>query len=108
MIINIGHPEDSPRLEQVLTATMGAAFPHIARDAVRDTNTLLMGSTVAPSSSRLEAAAARLPADLRPVALADARRLEGPLAGGTVYTDDKAPVEWLVDKSLLDYAGGDR
>jgi hypothetical protein len=21
-----------------------------------------------------------------------------------VYTDDKAPVEWLVDKSLLDYA----
>jgi hypothetical protein len=25
-------------------------------------------------------------------------------AGGTVYTDDKAPVEWLVDKSLIDYA----
>ena len=38
--------------------------------------------------------------------MADARRLEGPLEGGTVYTDDKAPVEWLVDKSLLDYASG--
>ena len=22
----------------------------------------------------------------------------------TVYTDDKAPVEWLVDKSIVDYA----
>ena len=32
------------------------------------------------------------------------RRLEGPLEGGDVYTDDKAPVEWLVDKSLIDYA----
>jgi spermidine synthase len=107
VIINVGHPEGSPRLEQVLTATMGAALPHVARDAVRDTNTLLIGSTVEPSRGRLLTAATRLPADLRPVALADARRLEGPLAGGTVYTDDKAPVEWLVDKSLLDYAGGE-
>ena len=50
----------------------------------------------------------RLDADLRPVARADADRLEGPLGGGAVYTDDKAPVEWLVDKSILDYAEGDR
>jgi len=105
VIINVGHPEDSPRLEQVLTATMGAAFPHIARVAVSDTNTLLMGSTVAPSRERLLAAARRLPVDLRPIALADARRLARPLSGGTVYSDDKAPVEWLVDKSLIDYAG---
>ena len=85
---------------------MGAAFPHVARDAVRHTNTLLIGSTAAPSADRLMAASRRLPSDLRPVAVADARRLEGPLSGGTVYTDDKAPVEWLVDKSLLDYASG--
>ena len=26
------------------------------------------------------------------------------LPGGTVYTDDKAPVEWLVDKSIVEYA----
>ena len=108
VIINVGHPESSSRLERVLTATMGAALPHVARVAVRDTNTLLMGSTVAPSSARLQAAAAALPADLRPIARADARRLEGPLEGGSVYTDDKAPVEWLVDKSILDYAGEDR
>ena len=34
VIINVGHPEDSPKLEQVLTATMGAAFPHVTRDPV--------------------------------------------------------------------------
>jgi spermidine synthase len=107
VIINVGHPEGSERLEQVLTATMGAAFPHVVRDAVTDTNTLLMGSTATPSRERLEAAAQRMPPELRTVALADARRLEPPLTGGDVYTDDKAPVEWLVDKSLIDYAEGE-
>ena len=28
-------------------------------------------------------------------------------AGGDVYTDDRAPVEWLVDKSIIDYASGE-
>ena len=73
---------------------------------VTDTNTLLMGSDAQPSRDRLRAAARTMPAELRRVALADASRLAPPLAGGEVYTDDKAPVEWLVDKSLIDYAGG--
>ena len=36
-----------------------------------------------------------------------ARRIGPPLGGGRVYTDDKAPVEWLIDKSIVDYAAGD-
>jgi spermidine synthase len=107
VIINVGHPEGSQRLEQVLTATMGAALPYVTRDPVRDTNTLLMGSLEPPSRARLEAAAERMPPELRAVALEDAARLEPPLRGGTVYTDDKAPVEWLVDKSIIDYAEGE-
>ena len=107
VIINVGHPEGSERLEQVLTATMGAAFPHVTRDAVTDTNTLLMGSSAEPSSERLEVAAERMPPELRAVARKDAARLSPPLQGGEVYTDDKAPVEWLVDKSIIDYAEGE-
>jgi hypothetical protein len=52
-------------------------------------------------------AAGRLPAALRGTALAAAARLGPPLEGGDVYTDDKAPVEWLIDKSIVDYAAGD-
>jgi hypothetical protein len=29
------------------------------------------------------------------------------LPGGEVYSDDRAPVEWLVDSSLLEYANGE-
>jgi hypothetical protein len=30
------------------------------------------------------------------------------LGGGAVYTDDKAPVEWLTDLSIIGYAVGRR
>ena len=48
-----------------------------------------------------------LPLALRPTAEAAAQRLAPPLSGGDVYTDDKAPVEWLIDKSIIDYASGE-
>jgi spermidine synthase len=105
VIINVGHPEGTNQLEQVLTATMGAALPYVVRDPVRDTNTMLMGSLAPPSAARLRAAARSMPPELRRVALEDAARIGAPLPGGEVYTDDHAPVEWLVDKSLIDYAG---
>ena len=53
---------------------------------------------------RLWAAASRLPIELRPAALAAVDRSGAPLTGGDVYTDDHAPVEWLIDKSIVDYA----
>jgi hypothetical protein len=46
----------------------------------------------------------RLPAELRVLAQATVARLGPALEGGAVYTDDKAPVEWLIDKSIVDYA----
>ena len=58
------------------------------------------------SAARLEAVATELPFDLRPIALAAAARLAPRLPGGEVYTDDHAPVEWLIDDSPLEYAGG--
>ena len=35
-------------------------------------------------------------------------RLTPALRGGQIYTDDEAPVEWLIDESLLGYATGRR
>jgi spermidine synthase len=106
VIVNVGHPEGEDELEKVLAATMADAFAHVARDPVEQTNTLLIASEAPLSAERLQRAAPRLPAELRPLALRSAARLEPPLPGGEVYTDDRAPVEWLIDKSILDYAAG--
>jgi hypothetical protein len=54
----------------------------------------------------LLAARASLAPQLRVLASASAARLLPPLGGGEVYTDDRAPVEWLVDTSLISYATG--
>jgi spermidine synthase len=103
-IVNVGHPEGSEMLERVLGRTMAAAFPHVMRYPIEPTNTLLVASDGPLSPARLRAAASRLPADLRPLARKAAAALEPRLPGGEVWTDDRAPVEWLVDSSLLEYA----
>jgi spermidine synthase len=102
LFINVGHPRASDRLEKVLTATVGSVFAHVARDPVKPTNTILMASAEPFSRERLRTAA--LPADLRPLAVAAAARFADPLPGGDVYTDDHAPVEWLVDASIVQEA----
>jgi spermidine synthase len=104
LIVNAGHPEGQDDLEKVLTATIGDVFAHTMRDPIEDTNTLIVASVAPLSASRLRAAVPTLPPALRPTALAAARRLAPGLTGGEVYTDDKAPVEWLIDKSIVDYA----
>ena len=106
LIVNVGHPEGQDELEKVLTATIGDVFPHVMRDPIEDTNTLLVASEAPLSADRLQTAVPDLAFALKPTALAAARRLEAPLRGGEVYTDDKAPVEWLIDKSIVDYASG--
>jgi spermidine synthase len=104
VILNVGHPEGGQELERVLGRTMAAAFPRVLRYPTEPTNTLLVAGDGAFSAARLEQNLASLPADLRPEARQAAARLAPQLAGGEVYTDDRAPVEWLVDSSLLEYA----
>jgi spermidine synthase len=85
VVVNVGHPQDHDELEKAMTATMRAVFPQVRRDPVTPTNTVLV------AGSKLTGA-----------------RLRPPLRGGDVYTDDRAPVEWLIDRSLVEYAAGDR
>ena len=107
LIVNAAHFEGQDDLEKVLSATITEAYPNVLRDPSEDVNTLLIASASPASAGRLARAAGTvLHEDLRPIAFATAGRIAPPLAGGTVYTDDKAPVEWLIDKSVVDYAAG--
>ena len=104
VVVNVGHPQGNDDLERVIGRTMAAVFPTVLRDPIEDTNTLLAGSEAPASAARLAAAAGRLPRRLRQLAEREAQRIGARLPGGTVYTDDRAPVEWLIDRSILGYA----
>jgi spermidine synthase len=104
VIVNAGHPESSDDLEQVLGRTLAEVFPTVLRDPIEPTNTLLVATEAPASPERLEEAAAELPLELENLALVEATRLGPRLEGGAVYHDDRAPVEWLIDRSILGYA----
>ncbi len=104
VIVNVGHPEGSEELETVLGRTMEAALPSVLRHPIELTNTLLVAGEGTLSAARLRRSVGAVPARLRPLARETAAQLMPRLAGGEVYTDDRAPVEWLVDSSLLEYA----
>jgi spermidine synthase len=110
VIVNVGHLPGSDALEKVVSATLHAVFPVVMRDRVSGTNSLVIASAEPLSGERIVAAAARgeLSPDLVPLADKVGSRLAPALRGGSVYTDDLAPVEWLTDLSILRYAGGTR
>jgi spermidine synthase len=109
VLINVGHPSSSDRLEKVLSATMGRVFRTVLRDSVKDTNTVLVGTDAPASARTLDAAKRSMPPDLAAVSAQAAARLAPALPGGDVYTDDRAPVEWLIDASIVHVAAeGDR
>jgi spermidine synthase len=103
VLVNVGHPSDSDRLERALAATAGSVFPTVLSDPVEPTNSVLVAGR-GPSAARVRAAASRAAPALRPVAQAAARRLRPAPRGGPVWTDDRAPVEWLIDESIVSYA----
>jgi len=104
VVVNAGHPEGTTKLEKVLGATMASVFPTVVRDPSEDVNTLLLGTMGTASAQRLRANAPSMPTELQPLALAAAARVEPYLKGGRVYTDDIAPVEWLIDTSIVEFA----
>ena len=105
--INVGHPDGDDRLERDLTRTLETTFGSVLRDPIEPTNTLLIASSAPASRAALGRQVRDLPPDLRPLARSSVVRIAAPLRGGTVYTDDRAPVEWLVDTSIVKYAAGE-
>ena len=107
VIVNVAQPPGSTSLEKVLSATMRAAFGYGAvwRDPSEEVNTMLVGSTAGDPARRLRGASGTLPPDLAPLVSAASARVAPALTGGQVFTDDRAPVEWLIDLSLADQVG---
>jgi spermidine synthase len=106
VVVNVGHPEESTELERVVGRTMAEAFPVVLRDPIEDENTLMIGAE-AGSADHLRKMTPGLATELQTIARVEAARVGPALPGGEVYTDDRAPVEWLVDRSILGYAAGD-
>ena len=107
VVVNVGHPEGNDDLEKVIGRTMAESFATVIRDPIEDANTLLLGTQGEASDTKMLSMINEIPDALANITVATSSRIGPRLSGGEVYTDDRAPVEWLVDLSILGYAAGD-
>jgi predicted membrane-bound spermidine synthase len=109
VVVNVGRAGTDYRLVDVIASTMRAVFPDVYEiDVSGYDNTMVIGTKQASALGNFGHNAAALSADsvLRTVAdwsLAGGNMREVP-PGGTVFSDDLAPVEWVVDQMIVDAA----
>ena len=108
-VVNAGRTSTDFRLVEALAATMRDVFPHVvAIDVDRYTNTILIGSHAPLSADALSANVERLSEEspVREVAgwSLDSGNIRDIEPGGLVFTDDRAPVELVIDQMIFDAA----
>jgi len=103
VIVNVGHPPGNDDLERTLSATMRASFSTVMRFAIKEASTLLVASDAPLSPAGIQRAARQDP-ELAALARRASALTRPALRGGRVFSDDRAPVEWLIDASIVSYA----
>jgi spermidine synthase len=106
VVVNVGHPEGSDVLERVLASTMSKEFNYVSIDRTRPTNSMLVASDSPIEPSNVISGTADIPT-LAATGRREAARLVPAPTGGAIYTDNRAPVEWLIDRSIVQYAAGE-
>jgi spermidine synthase len=109
VVVNAGRTATDFRLVDALGSTLRDVFPHVvAIDVDRYTNTILVASQEPLSVEALQANLADLGADSPARQVADWSMASGNFRavdpGGLVFTDDRAPVELVIDQMILDAA----
>ena len=108
-VVNVGRTQTDYRLVDAIAATMRAEFDHVyAIDVDRYLNTIVVGTNAPSSLANIEPNAANFPESslIRKVARwmvegGNGRVIE---PGGEVFTDDRAPVERVIDGMIFDAA----
>lgn len=108
LAINVGRAPDDRRLVDAITATLQAVFPSIhAIDVPGSLNTILLATVQPTLPDNLARNLQALPADADPLlrrALETAVANPAPVAAaGVVFTDERAPVETMIDALVLRY-----
>lgn len=106
--INVGRTSDDRRLVDAMTRSLSEVFPTVhAIDVPRSFNTILVATMQPSSAENLAQNLVNLPADanplLRDVLTVAVASLVPVNPSETVFTDDRAPVETLVDSLVLNF-----
>ncbi len=99
------------RLIEAMTNTMQQVFPSVHTiDVPNSFNTILVGTSSKTDASNLAANLAALPADtpilLRTAMQRAAESIRPTVASDVLFTDDRAPVETIINSMVIDFLTG--
>jgi spermine/spermidine synthase len=102
--LNVATASGDHRLAEGIAGTLRTEFPQVLTWQALKLNQLVLGFDRPVSRARLGAAVARTPQRIRVLTrlLAEHARAAAPSA--EPWTDDRAPVEWVTDRMILEYA----
>lgn len=108
-VVNVGRTKTDYRLVEVIASTMRAVFPSVfAVDVDGYNNTMVIGTLRPSDAAAFQQNASRFAEGTVVRSVADLALRTGDIRevspGGRVFTDDHAPVEWVVDQIIIDAA----
>jgi hypothetical protein len=100
--MNVARVPGDDRLARAIGTTLLTVFPQVWRWPALRFNDLLLATDLPVARARLTARAQLAPEPVRRLAPLFARELVRMRPDGAPLTDDRAPVEWLMDRMLVE------
>lgn len=107
VMINVGKVPGDDALAVAIAATMRSVFPTVYSFPAGSFNQMLVATRMPGSPGDMLARAGLMPSEVARLAARAGDSLQVIEPGGTILTDDKAPVEWLTDQMIVHYATGE-
>ncbi len=102
--LNVATVPGDHRLARDIAGTLRTVFPQVLTWQALRLNQLVLGVDRPVSRSRLRAAVARTPSRIRVLTRLLAEHARAAAPSSQPWTDDRAPVEWVTDRMILEYA----
>lgn len=102
--INVGRTPDDRRVQESIARTMNEVYGNVYQFDTGPFNTTITATEEETGPAAMRRNLSEAPDVVRPLAAEIARNMEPTEGSGPILTDDRAPVEWMTDLMILDYA----
>ena len=102
--LNVATVPGDHRLAENIAGTLRTVFPQVLTWQALKLNQLVLGFDRPVSRERLHEAVARTPTRIRVLTRLLAAQARAAAPSSQPWTDDRAPVEWVTDRMILEYA----
>ena len=103
LALNVATVPGDHRLARAVAGTLRSVFPQVLTWQALELNQLVLGLDRPLAPAALRAAVPRTPARIRALARLLAAQARPAAASARPWTDDRAPVEWVTDRMILDF-----